>query len=66
MSNISEEHKAKLNDLRAKVLAGEDIPESELTEAVRSLIQARLGFLQTEKKKPVKGKSTPVDLDDLL
>lgn len=65
MSNITQESLNKLNDLRSRVLANEDVTQAELKDAVQNLISERLNFLQTEKKKPA-SKSKKVDLDDLL
>lgn len=57
----------KLNDLRKRVLAGEEYTDEELAFHVQQLIADRVNaFQEANKKKAPKGKSTPVDLNDLL
>lgn len=53
----------KINDLRKRVLANEPYDLAEFTEAVRQLIADRLSSFEAPKPK---GKSKPVNLDDLI
>jgi hypothetical protein len=58
----------RLNDLRQKVLAGEDVTIEEYTEIIQSLRAKRSGDLviSAEKKAVAKAKAQPIDLDALL
>lgn len=58
----------RLNDLRQRVLAGEDISIAEYTEIIQSLRAKRHGDVtaSAEKKASAKTKAAPVDLDTLL
>lgn len=61
-----------LNDLRQRVLAGENIPPEEYAEIIASLRAKRLGdvTISSEKKasaaKAKKPAAAPVDLDSLF
>lgn len=58
----------RLNDLRQRVLAGEDVTTEEYTEIIQSLRRKRTGDLEVSatKKAEAKAKAQPVDLDALL
>lgn len=60
----------RLNDLRQRVLAGEDVSVDEYREIIQSLRNKRMGDLQeSSAKKTAKAKDTAkpaVDLDTLL
>lgn len=58
----------RLNDLRQKVLAGEDVSIEEYTEIIQSLRAKRNGDLvqSAEKKAKAKAKADPIDLDTLF
>ena len=58
----------RLNDLRQRVLAGEDVTIEEYTEIIQSLRAKRNGDLvaSAEKKAATKAKAAPIDLDALL
>jgi len=62
----------RLNDLRQKVLAGEDVSLDEYKEIIQSLRSKRMGDLvdsaakKATKASATKTKSPPVDLDSLL
>lgn len=59
----------RLNDLRQRVLAGEDVSADEYKEIIQSLRNKRLGDLQVSAEKKAKTKAEakpPVNLDELL
>lgn len=59
----------RLNDLRQRVLAGEDVSTDEYREIIQSLRSKRMGDLQESAEKKAKAKTEtkpPVNLDDLL
>lgn len=56
----------QLNDLRKRVLAGEQYTETELAQAIRALIADRASAFDAPAKKTGKSKSTSVNLDELL
>lgn len=62
----------RLNDLRQRVLAGEDVSLDEYREIIQSLRAKRTGDItdaaakKATKASTAKGKAPPVDLDSLL
>lgn len=54
---------AQLNDLRARVAAGETVSPEEYGSIIASIRQSRLAAAATPRK--AKSKSTPIDLDQL-
>lgn len=54
----------KLNDLRRRILDGEEPSRDELRSGIQALIGERLEAHKTTSK--TKAKSTPVSLDELL
>jgi len=54
-----------LNDLRKRILAGEEPPREELRDAIKSLTGERIAAHEATAKK-TKAPSVKVDLDDLL
>lgn len=56
----------QLNDLRRKILAGEEVPRDELRSAIETLTGERIKAHAEEKPKGKKQPSVKVDLTDLL
>ena len=56
----------QLNDLRRKILAGEDPSREELRSAIEALTGERIAAHSAEKPKGKKTPSVAVDLGDLL
>lgn len=58
----------RLNDNRARVLAGEDISPAEYKEIIEQMRSIRLAAAQADLKRPTraKAKAVPVNLEDLL
>lgn len=56
----------QLNDLRRRILAGEEPPREELRAAITALTGERIAAHASEKPKTKKTPSVKVDLDDLL
>ena len=54
----------RINDLRAKVAAGERLSQEEVAEAVKALRTSRAAM--QPKAKPVKEKTLPTNLNDLF
>ena len=55
----------QLNDLRGRILAGEEPSRDELRTAIEALVGERLKAHEAQPK-PKKAPSKPVNLDDLL
>ena len=56
----------QLNDLRRRILDGEEPSRDELRAAITTLVGERLEAHKAVSKKTSRSKSTPVELDDLL
>lgn len=58
----------RLNDNRARVLAGEDISPAEYKEIIEQMRTIRLAAAQADLKRPraAKKAAVPVNLEDLL
>ena len=54
-----------LNDLRRKIVAGEEVSREELRSSIDALVGERLKQAEATPAKG-KAKSTPINLDDLL
>ena len=56
----------QLNDLRRRILAGEEPSRDELRSAIQTLTGERIAAHAAEKPKTKKAPAIKVDLDDLL
>lgn len=57
----------QLNDLRRKVLEGEDVSREQLHRAIDTLVGGRLAAHEAEASKPKrKAKAQPLDLSDMF
>jgi hypothetical protein len=56
----------KLNDLRRRILDGEEPSRDELRAAITALVGERLEAHTKQKTTRSRAKSTPIALDDLL
>lgn len=54
-----------INDLRRRILAGEDIPPAELAEAILALRTARTGATIARAERAA-AKASPIDLSSLF
>ncbi len=55
----------QLNDLRRRILAGEEVSRDELRESIQALTGERIKAHESEKPKS-RAPAVKVDLDDLL